>query len=143
MFDKFSDGYCPQCLLDDERREMLLNSDDYWECPACHLQARGGSGMFVLLRTRGKGRLKTTKATDYVNGWVLCRADLNDQLKNGDSFKDLSDLRNFVFEIHHKIDVHKLGVKDPVLFQKLYDELMSFKPSAADNKDAGSKNTLQ
>lgn len=96
MFDQFSDGYCPQCLLDNERREMLLNGDDFWECPTCHLQARNGGGMFVLLRTRGKGRLKSSKATDFVGGWVLCRAELEDQYKTGEDFKDESALRAFL-----------------------------------------------
>ena len=58
MFDQFSDGYCPECQLKNEMRDMILNDSDFWECPVCHLQARSGGGFFVLLRTSGNGRRK-------------------------------------------------------------------------------------
>jgi len=56
MYD-FSDGYCPECELAHNKSQMLLNDGDFWECPACHLQAKGGrlSPFFTLLRSRGGG----------------------------------------------------------------------------------------
>jgi len=58
MFDQFSDGYRPECLLKNEMRDMILNDSDFWEYPVCHLQACSGGGFFMLLRTRGNGRKK-------------------------------------------------------------------------------------
>jgi len=96
MFDQFSDGYCPQCLLENERREMIENNKDFWECPVCHLQARSDGGMFVLLRTRGEGHLKDTKATATIMGWVLCRAKKTNPFETGEDFKHESELRQFL-----------------------------------------------
>jgi hypothetical protein len=96
MFDQYSDGYCPQCLLDRKQEAMILNDHDFWECPACHLQARSASGHFVLLRTRGEGRLKSTKATEHIVGCFICRAELEDQFKTGSWFNNESELRNFL-----------------------------------------------
>lgn len=99
MFDRFNDGYCPQCLLDDEQRPMILNRSDFWECPVCHLQARSNAGMFVLLRTRGEGNLKDTHATSQVVGWVLCRAQRDDWQETGEDFKTEAQLREFLTQI--------------------------------------------
>jgi hypothetical protein len=96
MFDQFNDGYCPQCLLAEKQEAMILNDHDFWECPACRLQARSSGGMFVLLRTRGEGHLKDTKATDTVMGWVLCRARKTNSLETGEDFKNESELRQFL-----------------------------------------------
>ena len=75
MFDIFNDGYCPQCLLDSGRNEMILNRGDLWECPLCHLQAHSASmGLFAILGERGEGDLKETKATDQIKGRILTRA---------------------------------------------------------------------
>jgi len=106
MFDQFSDGYCPECLLKNEMRDMILNDSDFWECPVCHLQARSGGGFFVLLRTRGNGRLKTTKATDPGNraiGLVLIRAKIDNKFEVdvSEDFKSEDDLREFLTkEVH-------------------------------------------
>jgi hypothetical protein len=67
MFDRFTDGFCPQCLLDDRQEDMFLNKHDYFECPVCRLQARKGNGIFIILTERGEGRLRSTKAS----GWIL------------------------------------------------------------------------
>lgn len=100
MFDQFSDGYCPQCLLDSKRTDMILNTDDFWECPTCQLQARSGGGAFVILRIRGKGSLKDTKASQCVSGWFLRKAK-NDDLRSPDSFpvKSEAELREFLAKV--------------------------------------------
>lgn len=78
MFDPFSDGYCPQCLLDDRKVPMQLNVNNFWECPVCHLQAMA-RGIFTILRTRGSGkwspRVAGTKATDEIIGSVLTKLE--------------------------------------------------------------------
>lgn len=102
MFDQFSDGYCPQCLLNSKRTDMILNTNDFWECPTCRLQARGGGGVFVVLRTRGKGSLKDTKATKRVIGWFLGKAKSDDLLSPDSSpVKNEADLREFLAKFVH------------------------------------------
>jgi hypothetical protein len=96
MFDQFSDGYCQECLLKNEMRDMILDDHDFWECPVCHLQARSARGHFVLLRTRGEGRLKSTKATEHIVGCFICRAEPEDQFKTGSWFNNESELREFL-----------------------------------------------
>jgi hypothetical protein len=61
---RYTDGYCPQCELKGEKVPMVANSDDFWECPKCHLQAHSGCiGMFAILQQRGQGKLKGAEAT--------------------------------------------------------------------------------
>jgi hypothetical protein len=76
MFDEFSDGCCPQCLLENRRVAMKLNDADFWECPDCHLRGHSRSpGMFAIMRSRGHCEvLKNIQATDFVVGWVLSPA---------------------------------------------------------------------
>lgn len=97
MFDKFSDGYCPQCLLDNERVEMFLNMSDFWKCPKCRLQAHTASmGMYAILRERGSGQLREEKANSQVNGWVLTKARLDEWYRADSSgFPDKDALRRF------------------------------------------------
>jgi hypothetical protein len=97
MFDQFSDGYCPECLLADRKVTMILNRSDFWECPECRLRAHTASlNMFALLRERGAGRLKETRATDHVVGFVLTRADAKDYFSADSSgFKSEQELRLF------------------------------------------------
>jgi len=65
------------------------------------LQARSHAGMFVLLRTRGEGKLKDTPATSQVAGWVLCRAQQDDWRNVGEDFKNEAELREFLInEVH-------------------------------------------
>ncbi len=98
MFDSFSDGYCPQCLLDDQNTPMAQNTRDFWECPTCRLQARSGGGVLVILRTRGDGRLRenNTKATSFVVGWFLGKADSDDPFHGSSPFDNEAELREFL-----------------------------------------------
>jgi hypothetical protein len=100
MFDDFSDGFCPQCLLEDRHEGMLLNDGDYFECPVCRLQARKGGGIFILLPERGRGRLRTTPtlATDWVLGFFLFKSLSPDPLSEPEPepVQDEADLRRFL-----------------------------------------------
>lgn len=100
MFDQFTDGYCPQCLLRNERVEMVLNSSDFWECPVCRLQGHTASGgMFALLRERGTGKLREGKATECVTGFVLTKAKVDEWYRADRSgFSDEDALRRFLRE---------------------------------------------
>jgi hypothetical protein len=77
MFEPYSDGYCPQCLLEEQKVAMQLNGEDFWECPQCQLQANSiMPGFFALLPLRAKsGQLKQAKATDQIEGWAICPAE--------------------------------------------------------------------
>lgn len=98
MFDKYSDGYCPQCMLDNKMVSMMLNLDDLWECPECRLQAHNCSAFFIaIMRKRGKGELKRHKATDHVRGIILTRAAADDQFGvDSSGFGDENDLRVYL-----------------------------------------------
>jgi hypothetical protein len=82
MFDKFFDGFCPECLLKDRRVEMILNGGDYFECPDCHLQVSTESlraGMVTILRKRGKGDIRQTRASSVCIGVFLARESRGDK----------------------------------------------------------------
>jgi len=98
MFDRFSNGYCPQCMLDGNRFMMQLNDKELWECPECHLQAHTATaGMFAVLRERGTGKLEELRATDRVVGRILTKADAEDQTQADTSgFKMEAELRAFL-----------------------------------------------
>lgn len=100
MFDQFSDGDCPQCLLENRRIPMVLNDDDFWECPTCRLQAStSGMGMFAIQRKRGKGNLREEKATPWVRGLVLTKAHAEDPYRpDASGFDDELSLRKFLQE---------------------------------------------
>ena len=101
MFDEFSDGYCPQCLLEDQRVAMKLNDVDFWECPDCHLQAHSrSSGMFAIMRTRGNCTdFRYEVATKFVNGWVLSQAAAEAPYKPEGGFGCEEDLRTFLASV--------------------------------------------
>ena len=105
MYDEFSDGYCPECLLDDKKIPMVINRGDLWECPECHLQACGGGGAapFVIMRIRGTGQLipEGKKATDHICGCILDRAQKGLTTRHryspdGTGFDSEEDLRQFL-----------------------------------------------
>jgi rubredoxin len=98
MFDNYSDGYCPQCALEEKRVEMLLNQADYWECPVCHLQAAGGGASFMILRGRGNGEIKEPRvgATAHVSGAFVTKQSAEDPLDSDGWFEDEAQLRDFL-----------------------------------------------
>jgi hypothetical protein len=100
MFDRFTDGFCPQCLLEDRQEDMLLNEHDYFECPVCRLQARKGNGIFIILTERGQGRLRSTKASDWVLGFVLFKSTSLDIFADQpEPFQGEEDFRGFLESI--------------------------------------------
>jgi len=98
MFDNYSDGCCPQCALKNESVEMLLNREDYWECPVCHLQAAGSKASFMVLRERGMGDFKghRVSATEYVVGAFITKQSAEDPYQSDGWFKNEVDFRNFL-----------------------------------------------
>jgi len=100
MYD-FSDGYCPECELAHNKSQMLLNDGDFWECPACHLQAKGGrlSPFFTLLRSRGGGAFRENKvsATEDIRGAALAKQVVDKTGKESvQHFENETELRQFL-----------------------------------------------
>jgi hypothetical protein len=87
---------------------MILNTDDFWECPTCHLQATTATGvLFAILRTRGRGELKDTKAAKHVSGWPLAKASPKKfyDVEPNSGFKTEEQLREFLDkEVHEARD---------------------------------------
>jgi hypothetical protein len=100
MFDSLSDGYCPQCLLEDKKIPLVVNQMDFWECPLCRLQCvSDGVSVLSIIRERGKGQLKDISATEWVKRFSLSRTDLEDITKSdGSRFSDERELRAFINE---------------------------------------------
>ena len=108
MFDEYSNGLCPQCLLDDQHIPIVLNTDDFWECPICHLQARSGGGLLVILHTRGNGDLKDTKASSTVEGLVLSKTNSDDPFDSSSSpVQSEVELRDFLTRAVHCHKSHR------------------------------------
>ena len=101
MFSSFSDGFCPQCLLDNREIVMNLNRQDLWECPCCHLQGAGRAGGLMLLNVRGSGtfRQKATAATDFIVGALLTKQKEDDPLTPGGAFTSETEFRELIRKI--------------------------------------------
>jgi len=89
MFFAYSDGNCPQCELHGKIVPMRLNTDDYWECPQCKLQA-SGSVLVKILTARGSGEFLSEPilATKNVAGASLTAHD-------GRTFSSREDLGKY------------------------------------------------
>jgi len=98
MFDRFSDGFCPQCLLEDRQVEMLVNRMDLWECPDCGLQGAGGGPALIVQRERGKGVFKNYRlsATEHLRGVWLARQSVGDWATADGAFRDEAEFRAFL-----------------------------------------------
>lgn len=98
MFDSYSDGFCPQCLLANKQVAMGLNRMDFWECPNCRLQMSGNGVAVMVLRLRGQGIFKQCKvaATDHLVGVLLQKQSTTDPLASGGNFRDEKDFRTFL-----------------------------------------------
>lgn len=97
MFDNFNDGYCPQCALENREVEMLLNRGDYWECPECHLQGRGG-GSLMVLRERGRGDFKSYRlgATEHIVAVLILKQSAGDPYESDGAFRDEAEFRAYL-----------------------------------------------
>jgi len=98
MFNDYNDGFCPQCALQDQEIEMLLNRNDYWECPSCHLQASGGGGRFMIIRHRGSGKFKVeqTGAGQHIVGAYMCVQSAEDPLVSDGKYMNEAVFRAFL-----------------------------------------------
>lgn len=98
MFDVYSDGFCPQCLLANKQVAMNLNRMGFWECPVCRLQAAGGGGAVMVLRERGEGFFRDNRvsATDHLVGAFLLKQSATDPMASGGYFSGEADFRSFI-----------------------------------------------
>jgi hypothetical protein len=98
MFDPFSDGYCPQCLLEDKKNPLVVNQMDFWECPSCRLQCiSDGVAVLSIMRGRGDGQLKDILATDWIKRFTLSRTKMDDITKSDEStFSNDEELRGYL-----------------------------------------------
>ena len=54
-----NNGFCPQCNLIGEEFNLILNREDYWECPNCRLQLQTVSDEHLgIVMERGNRELK-------------------------------------------------------------------------------------
>ena len=106
MFDQYSDGFCPQCLLVNRRVAMKLNDSDFWECTDCHLQAHSRSkGMFAIMHKRGNcAEFRNAEATASVIGWVLSPASAEAPFKPQGGFNSEAELRTFLSTVTLRSD---------------------------------------
>ena len=98
MFDSFSNGYCPQCLLEDKKISLVVNQLDFWECPVCRLQCvSDGVSVLSIIRERGDGHLKDILATDWIKRFTLSRTKMDDITKSdGFTFRNEEELKGFL-----------------------------------------------
>jgi hypothetical protein len=61
----YFDGYCPACRRNEKQEVLQLNSNDFWECRACHLQLTTFAPYAVILRWRGEGQFRQTVDYDH------------------------------------------------------------------------------
>lgn len=87
MFIQWFEGFCPECRLEDKEVKMLLNEQDFFECPDCQLQMCAISGLHaILLHVRGNGEVKrgSPNIVDTIGnptGRILCEEGHNEEGK--------------------------------------------------------------
>lgn len=98
MFNEFSDGFCPQCLLEDKIIPLVQNNMDFWECPECRLQCvSDGVSVLSIMRERGNGLLKDVFATNWVKKFTLSRGDKDFITRSdGSTFRKEQELGEFL-----------------------------------------------
>ena len=72
----YFDGYCPESLLKDERVEMRLNQNDFWESEATGLQISVFPPFATILKWRGKGKFRESSdlASNLYTGLIYTEA---------------------------------------------------------------------
>ena len=80
---------------------MLLNQDDFWECPSCHLQAMGSQSSFMILRKRGSGDFKSYKVTasKYIVGALMTKESQEEPYQSCGAFQDENDFLTFINQL--------------------------------------------
>lgn len=94
----FNDGYCPECQLSSEEVKLMLNRDDFWECPKSNLQLAVYGIDAVTLKFRGTGKFKDVPVygTDEICGAALSRAEGDSILPSNLFFNSQEELRNYL-----------------------------------------------
>ncbi|MBA9078199.1 GIY-YIG nuclease family protein [Rufibacter quisquiliarum] len=94
----YNDGYCPECLLHDKEVELLLNKDDFWECPKSNLQLAVLGSDAVTLKFRGTGKFKEESVfgTQNINGAALAHARGANYYTDIAIFSSLDEFRNYL-----------------------------------------------
>ncbi|MCX8492981.1 MAG: hypothetical protein ORN23_01965 [Chthoniobacterales bacterium] len=102
MFEEFSDGLCPHCLLSEKDNPMRINRRDNWECPECHLCAVSPKPLFIVRKKKGMGNFRetVTLATEKVAGFQLCIEGPNGYLEDDYTpVKSEDELRDFLSKV--------------------------------------------
>ena len=93
-------GNCPECEMKEKASEMLLNSMDFFECPACHLQVTAFPDAVAVLKWRGEGEFRQTitKATNgFIGQKLFASSDENEILPNNSwCLNDYFDLEHYI-----------------------------------------------
>ncbi|MEJ8803422.1 GIY-YIG nuclease family protein [Pontibacter sp. H249] len=94
----YNDGYCPECQLNNEEVVLMLNKDDFWECPKSSLQLAVYGIDAVTLKFRGIGKFKDAPVygTDEICGAALSRAEGDSILPTNSFFDSLDELRSYI-----------------------------------------------
>ncbi|KAA9332677.1 hypothetical protein [Adhaeribacter soli] len=93
-----NDGYCPECQLNNEDVTLLLNRDDFWECPKSHLQlaVNGVDAVILKFRAIGQFRSEPTYGTKEINGAILTRSKGNSIFTDQTIFNSHDELREYL-----------------------------------------------
>ncbi|WP_084523966.1 GIY-YIG nuclease family protein [Adhaeribacter aquaticus] len=110
-----NDGYCPECQLNNEDVRLMLNKDDFWECPKSNLQLAGYGVDAAILKFRGTGKFKDTPiyGTDEICGAVLSRTEGDSILPSESFFNSLDDFKNYLLnevEPNLKLSLENLAI---------------------------------
>ncbi|MGO9613752.1 MAG: hypothetical protein ACLPX5_12055 [Dissulfurispiraceae bacterium] len=95
MFDKFCNGYCPECAMKGVVSELWLNEGDLYECPNCNiLVCLESDWRATILRRRGNGNFKSREdkyyaGTKRIRGLYLCKEDTAHRLMPDNSSEGL------------------------------------------------------
>ena len=110
-----NDGYCPECQLNDEDVQLLLNKDDFWECPKSHLQLAVNGIDAVILRFRAIGQFRSEPAygTYEINGAVLTRAKEDSIFSDHTIFNSEAELKEYLInEVEPPLDLSLENLAD-------------------------------
>jgi len=100
----FWNGYCPECMLNDEHARMALNSNDFYECEKSRLQLAipvpGVQAVIMNFRGNGKFRSSKTYADTVENGELLFLQD-SDRFpySNGDPISSIAELKSYIAQM--------------------------------------------
>lgn len=117
-------GYCPECQLQGKDVSMVLNEDDFYECPQCRLQVVVSPAVATILRWRGKGQFRREEqlATETCTDLALAEGGKEEghelQPDTENLLQDKLSLEWFLHEISDKkeaFEAHLFHAKDPVL----------------------------